>query len=182
MLTAVFGLLGVVLGAILSGGVKIWQEIRIRKERIIDFQTALRAEIRSEFARYGKIDWDDHLKYIVSNIKKDNNYTPFVPRGPQTLIFEAIVHEIHILPEIVIEAVVLYYKQLSTISQFIDDLRSDSFARLNAERKIAMYTDYIRMMKLSVEFAQEAHRALEISLVVETVNNPASDPSSPKSA
>ena len=172
-------LIGIVLGAILTGAFKIGQDLHKRNERIKDFQIALRAEIRSELYRYKLLNLDSHLDTIITNINNSSKvtYTPFVPREPNTLIFSKIAKDVYILPEDVIDPVVLYYKQLSTISQFIDDLRSDRFSQLDARRKIAMYTDYISMMKRCVELAQDAHRALDESLAEKPFNTPASAPS-----
>ena len=94
-------------------------------------------------------------------------YTPFVPREPGSLLWSSIAQEVHILPNEVIEPVVLFFSQLETIRYFVEDLRSEQFAGLESARKIAMLQDYVRMMKYLVLLADEAERALAHSLRID---------------
>jgi hypothetical protein len=68
------------------------------------------------------------------------------------------------LPIQVIDPVVLFFSQLETIRAFVEDLRSEEFARLEKSRKIAMYRDYIRMWQLASLQAIEAQQALRSAL------------------
>ena len=165
MLTALVGLFGIVLGAVITGAIKLWMERQQRHERIRDIQTALRAEIRSNRARLAGLDWDGHANAIARRIRNGGNtYTPFVPHEPQAMIFDSLLGHIHILPGRVIDPVVLYYRQIASVARFAEDLRSEKYAALDAGRKVDMYKDYLDMSKYAVELAEAAIAALSSAL------------------
>jgi hypothetical protein len=151
-----------------------------RQERIQDIQTALLADIRSTNHRFQEVDLDAHLEQVTALIEQSSGFTPFVPREPGSLLWDSIVPEVHILPNEVIEPVVLFFSQLETIRYFVEDLRSDQFAILKSERKVAMFQDYVRMMKYLVQLAEEADRQLSRSLGIgSAVSNSVAGRSSP---
>lgn len=154
------------------------REAERRDERIEDIQTALLADIRSSSHRFSGTDLEKHLREIEARIRDapaPQGYTPFVPREPGSLLWATTAAEVHILPNEVIDAVVIYFSQLETIRLFAEDLRADRFATLDADRKVAMYSDYIDLAKYLVELAADAERVLARSLsVVLPVNSPAS--------
>jgi hypothetical protein len=164
----VVGVLGALVGILLSNVLTVLLDLRRRHERVIDVQTSLRAEIRSHWRRLGPMDLEARAAAIVAKIREEaekrSSFTPFIPREDDNVVFENVASEIHILPNDVIDAVVLYYSQLNTISRFVEDLRSDTFATLEPERKIEMYRDYIAMKGQARDFAEEAIRALDVSL------------------
>jgi hypothetical protein len=159
------------------------REVERRQERIEDIQTALLADIRSSRHRFSQTDLDQHLEDIEARINGasgDEGYTPFVPREPGSLLWASTAGEVHILPNEVIDAVVIYFSQLETIRLFAEDLRAGRFAALDPARKIAMYRDYIKMAKYLIDLSAEAERVLAQSLEIELpVNNPASGRSNP---
>ena len=165
---ALVGLLGVVLGVVLSNSAARVLDTMRRRERVRDVQTALRAEIRSDLNRLSIIDPAEHLDAVVERIGGSEltptSYTPFVPRESDSVVFDAIVSEIHFLPTETVDAVVLYFKQMKTIAQFVEDLRGDRFRTLEVDRKIAMYQDYFEMLTYSAQLAQEAINALNTAL------------------
>ena len=92
-------------------------------------------------------------------------YTPFVPSESHHFsIYNAVLTEIHILPAGVIDPVVLYYTQLRSLAEFAEDLRSERFHSLDADRKGEMYRDYISLMAYAVELADGALDAIKTSL------------------
>jgi hypothetical protein len=135
-----------------------------RKEKIIDYQTALRAEIRSYRARFERMDPMGHRDTIIALIESDPSFTPFLPLEIPLLIFSEIAKEIHILPTAVIDAVVLFYAQAATIAQLTLDLRSRGFNALPWERKAGLYKDYYRLLLYTRELADEALERLEDGL------------------
>jgi hypothetical protein len=82
-------------------------------------------------------------------------------------LWPSIVQEVHILPNEVIDPVILFFSQLETIRNFVEDMRSDRFVMLEPARKAAMYRDYVRMVKFLVLLAGKAEGALARSLGVE---------------
>ena len=154
-----------------------------RQEKIQDIQTALLADIRSTRHRFEVVDPDRHLEEVVAKIsgpEGDPAFTPFVPREPGSLLWSSTVQEVHILPNDVIEPIVLFFSQLETIRHFVDHLRSERVQLLEPERRIAMFRDYIRMAKYLVLLAREADQSLSDSLgIASPVNSSDPDPSSP---
>lgn len=67
------------------------------------------------------------------------------------------------LPTEVIDPVVLYYDQIFLISQFVEDLRSEQFERLESDRKIEMYRDYTAMLLQAQGLAAQAIEAINAS-------------------
>jgi hypothetical protein len=161
------------------------REAERREERIWDYQTALLADIRSTSSQFAIVDLDQHLEEVTGHIESapdDRPYTPFVPRAPGSLIWSSIAQEVHILPTEVIDPVVLFFSQLETIRNFVEDLRSEQFARLEKPRKVAMYRDYIRMWRLASQQAVEAQAALRTALGLSPLSSPVQGRSDPRSA
>jgi hypothetical protein len=138
-----------------------------RQEKIQDFQTALLADIRGTASRFANFDYDAHLDQVLALIESapfDRPYSPFVPREPGSLIWPSIAGEVHILPNEVIDAIVVYFSQLETIRLFVEDLRTDLFGDLEPYRKAEMYRDCTRMSKYLIVLAEEAELTLARSL------------------
>jgi hypothetical protein len=135
-----------------------------RREKIVDYQTALRAEIRSYRARFEHMNPIAHRDGIIALIESDPSFTPFLPLEIPLLIFSEIAKEIHILPTAVIDIVVLFYAQAATIAQLTLDLRSGEFNALPRERKAGLYMDYYSLLLHTRELADEALDRLEDGL------------------
>jgi hypothetical protein len=135
-----------------------------RAEKIRDFQIALRAEIRGELSNLSSYDFPSLLKDVRSRYKSEPGYSVSVPRLARHLIFEAIVGEIHILPEAVIDPVVLYARQRQAVESLVDDMRDRSFRELSTDRQLAIYEDYIRMWETWRDLAAQAEAALNEQL------------------
>jgi hypothetical protein len=135
-----------------------------RREKIVDYQTALRAEIRSYRARFEHMNPIAYRDAIIALIETDPSFTPFLPLEPPMLIFSEIVKEIHILPTEVIDTVVLFYAHITTIAQLTMDLKSEHFNALPRERKAGLYMDYYNLLLLTRGLADEALDILEDGL------------------
>jgi hypothetical protein len=135
----------------------------------------LRAEIRSNHASLIRFNLERHVSEAVARVRSSNRrtpYTPFVPRESHTFLYTAIAKDISILPANVIDSVVLYYTQITTIALFIEDLRSDRYQSLDKDRKIQMYEDYVAMKIYARELAEDAMDAINTSLAWDKrVNN-----------
>lgn len=131
-----------------------------RDEKVRDFQIAIRAEIRSELRNLVQHDVAEQLVLVKSRYERDPDYSVSVPRPVRQSVFEALVNEIHVLPEAVIDPVVLYARQRNAIDSIVEDMRAPSFVALSREQQIAMYEDYLRMWDAWREFAVAAEAAL----------------------
>lgn len=161
---ALIGLLGVVVGAVLSNVAERFVDAARRRERVQDVSTAIRAEIRSHRQRLLLFDAagaDAISEKILNASTNPDGYTPFVPSEPHSFVLDAIVGEVHILPTDVIDPVIYYYRQAAALRQFAEDLRGDGFGRLEAPRKAEMYRDYIAMGTHARKLADDAITALE---------------------
>lgn len=164
LVSAAIGALVVAVGWFVNNRNVVIRGQKERAERISDVQTALRAEIRANLRRNQEIDFDQHLAEITSRIRQSSDYTPFVPRVSNTFVYDAVASDIHILPNDVIDEVVVYYRQAKTVVQLIEDLRGETFKSLDRDRKIAIYGDYLQVLKYADGLAAEAVDALSRSL------------------
>jgi hypothetical protein len=131
-----------------------------RQEKIRDFQIALRAEIRGELRNLATYDIAALLADVRARYEAEPGYSVSVPRLAKHLVFEALVAEIHVLPEQIIDPVVLYARQRQVIESLVEDMRSPQFGTLSRERQLAMYEDYLRMWETWRDFAVAAETAL----------------------
>jgi|SRR5581483_11608527 len=166
--TTIVGIVGVLIGILLTNALTMVLEWRRRRERIRDVQTSLRAEIRSHWLRLPKDDLDAMTEEMVARIREareaGRDFTPFIPRQEEAIVFRSMVGEIHILPNHVIDPVVLYYTHQNVLGNFVEDMRSERYARLEPERKIAIYRDYIAMLRQLRELADEAIEAIAAAM------------------
>ena len=150
-----------------------------RAEKVHDFQVALRAEIRSDLLNMVVVDRSDLLVTISRRYEVDPAFSVVVPRLAPNVIFDALVKEVHVLPGAVIAPVVHYARLRETLNRFVDDLRSEQFSKLSADRQLAMYSDYLSTSGRLEALADRAYQALSNSL---GVNTPDEDLSIPRSA
>ena len=133
-----------------------------RRERTRDFQIALRAEIRSELADLTAFDLDAELEQVRGRYRDDPAYRVRVPELPRHLIIEAIIPEIHVLSEGVIQPVVLYLRQRQVVGSLISDIRSTEFALLDREDQLEIYEEYVELRGQLAVFAAAAELALRL--------------------
>lgn len=131
-----------------------------RDEKIRDFQIALRAEIRAELLNLERYDIDAHRNEVRQRYERDDDYSVSVARPVRQAVFEALIGDIHILPEEVIDPVVLFARQRNVIESLVEDMRNPSFRTLSKGQQIAMYEDYLRMWETWRNFALSAEAAL----------------------
>ena len=131
-----------------------------RDERIRDFRIALRAEVRSELRNLSQYDTVSMLEEIRARYDSDPKYSVLIPRVSRHSVFEALVGEIHILPERIIDPIVLYARQRQAVESLSEDMRSSSFRQLSKEQQLAMYEDYLRMWDAWRSFATDAEKVL----------------------
>lgn len=152
-----------------------------RAERILDVQTALRAEIRSHRHRLELFRLAEPFNSGGTN-SDDADFTPFIPREVGNIVFESIVGEIHVLPTHVIDPVILYYRQSSALAQLAEDMKNDRFDRLTATRKQSIYRDYLELGRYALVLADRAIEAMESDRDVNNSDEAPSDHRSGASA
>lgn len=166
METAIVGIVGALIGSLLTNVLRIFFDWRNRRERVRDIQTALRAEIRSQ--RHTMEDYADagRAEDVISRIVDGSQpeFTPFLAQPVGSFVFDAIVSDVHILPGKVIDPVVLYYRQFRSLAALIEDMRTDAFRLLPAQRKADIYADYAAVGSYALELSDRALVALNTSL------------------
>jgi hypothetical protein len=155
-----------VLGWVVAGRRDRRANEQRRLERQNDISTALFAEIVHYRDALNFFDLDEQWERVVGEMEGDENYIPFIPSERNDTIFQAIVGEIHILPQPVIQPVTRYYNQVFAIEAIIEDLRSTAFSSEPSAKRIAVYTDYISLKKQAVEDGNSAIEALSAHLSV----------------
>jgi hypothetical protein len=160
---AIIAGLFVAVGWVFNGYQNRKRERRRRLERMHDVQTALIAEIDHYVVTLKQFDLSTSWSRIVTAMEEDAKYIPVVPSERNDTVFSALIAEIHVLPDPVIQPVVGYYNQVFAVDAIIDDLRSDLFREMDQVQRIGMYTDYIALKQEALARGEVALRALRVS-------------------
>lgn len=155
-----------VLGWFITDNRNRQAEGRRRREKQDDLATALLAEITHYRDALTFFDLDEVWDRVSAEMSQNTEYTPFVPSERNDTIFSAILADIHILPEDVIQPVTRYYNQVFAIEAIIADLRSERIREQPHQTRIAVYTDYISLKKQALEDGNSAIAALSQHLSV----------------
>ncbi|MFK7837929.1 MAG: hypothetical protein AB8B60_17100 [Sulfitobacter sp.] len=139
---------------------------RRRREKQDDIATALLAEITHYRDALAFFDLDETWETVVGEMRENDAYVPFIPSERNDTIFKAILADIHILPEPVIQPVTRYYNQVFAIDAIIDDLRSTGIKEQPHDTRVAVYTDYISLKKQALVDGDSAIAALSKHLSV----------------
>jgi hypothetical protein len=140
------------------------EERRRRREKTRDYQKAIYSEISAYVEVLERDDLFAYAQTLVEKMEKATvakPYIPFVPKEQNNTIFNALVSDIHILPRVVIDPVVLYYSQLAAIQAMIEDIRGETYSKLEKARRIAIYRDYIAMKNEALTLGRAALREIK---------------------
>lgn len=149
-------------GAVVAGGWVVTHLLSARRdraarvERVRDVQGALYAEIRVHVATLKGQNLPRYGAEIEALILRDDGFFPVIPTEHNDRLFIAIVEDIHVLPFRVVDPVVQYYNQLSTIGAMIADLRALRLDSMGAVRTARMYRHYIEMKIEAIALGEEA--------------------------
>jgi hypothetical protein len=135
-----------------------------RLEKIRDFQIALRAEIRSELHHLNEENLDKAFKSVEAQYRASKTYSVYVPGLARHAVFDNLVRDIHILPESVIDPLILYSRQRQMLDQFSAEMRTDKFSKLSQSRQLAMYQDYVAVTKYLRVLAVDTISAIDAAL------------------
>ena len=131
-------------------------------------QIAVAAEIRAYVAALERDDLDAFGAAMAARILEagegEGAFVPFIPAERNDTVFRALLPEVQVLPEGVIDSVVLYYQQITAIGALIEDMRSDRFAALEARRRADVYESYVSMKREALRMGRAALEDLGRSL------------------
>lgn len=160
---AVVAGLFVAFGWIVNGWQNRRVEARRRAERLRDVHRALFAEIGAWLAAVGDPEaLEAERGRMVERMRADPAFLPFLAHQEFDRVYSAIIGEIHVLPRSSVDIVVAFYGQLGALRAMIEDMRSDRFAGLAPERRIAIYEDYIRVTRLAFDYGNVALRLIDL--------------------
>jgi hypothetical protein len=157
-----------IVAALFAVGREIFFDRRRRGRRERDLQITLAAEIRAHVAALERDDLDAYGAEMTARILDggdgEGRFTPFIPTERNDTVFAASLGEVSLLPEGVIDSVVVYYQQLAAISALIEDMRGERYAGLEARRRADIYESYLSLKREALRLGRLALDDLAASL------------------
>ncbi len=136
---------------------------RLRDEKLRDMHRAIYAEIDTNLANLGDEETlDASTAEMAERMQDDDSFVPLIPKERHDRLFDTVKSEIHVLPRVTIDPIVRYYSLQDTISALIEDMRSESYAKLPVNRRMAIYSDYIAMKKQALIFGKTANYLIKV--------------------
>jgi hypothetical protein len=132
-----------------------------RIETARDVLSALRAEI-ADFDEALSVSQDDaqamtaDLEIRVLSATGRRPYFPFFPKVPSAIVANRLEEELRVMPHRVVGPVVQFYATLADINVMINDMRDSEFRAMSADRRLAMYKDYLEVRFRLGEVAEAA--------------------------
>ncbi|ODN69936.1 hypothetical protein [Methylobrevis pamukkalensis] len=127
---------------------------RLRTERINDLVCALHAEILTGIVLYADQESLDEVRHTIFDLR------PFATADETDFVFETVVHDLSILPSMLIHVVVAYYRAARQTNLMIRDFRDPLFQTQSAESKQRYLEGYIAMIFVLKERGLHAVEAL----------------------
>ncbi|MEM1314923.1 MAG: hypothetical protein AAGI51_10240 [Pseudomonadota bacterium] len=168
------------VAAAITWGREAYLDRTRRRERVRDVQIALAAEIRAYVA---VLERDDPAVYgaaMGARIREagdgEGRFTPFILRERNDTVFNALLPEIQMVPEGAVDDVVVYYQQTVAIAALAEDMRTEAYGALEAERRAAIYADYTSMKVEALRLGKAALASLGRSVGRDEAEPPISSP------
>ncbi len=139
------------------------RDAKLRAERVSDIQRALLAEIRAHVHALEAQRMDEDEEQALIARMRDAARVPVIPEQINDRVYGAIISDVHVLPEGVIDPVVTYYRQLSITTSFATEIKR--LARSQPERAIDMFVDYLELTSAARDAGHIAIRLLTASIL-----------------
>ncbi|WP_181707200.1 hypothetical protein [Chthonobacter rhizosphaerae] len=152
---ALVGLIGAILGILLSNLISRLIEQRRRYEKMLDIVTALHAEIIAGRDTAALQTADAEVHYVTEN------ETPFGPADDTDFVFASIKEDLTILPIEVIHEIVDYYKLSAQSIIYTENLNHPMFQAQSPEEKRKYLSNLIALLQQLEAAAVVAYTALE---------------------
>jgi hypothetical protein len=163
VIAALIGAIVVAVGWLFNSRRERQQSRARRRERVVDIQKAIRAEIKALVEAPQNRDLSGSLERGMARFDAETPeepYVPFIPHEKHDTVFQALVGDVHLLPTETVEPVILYYNQTVAIGMMAHDLRSEKFAALDVERRKQMLRRYMEMKIEAMRMGRIAIEAL----------------------
>ncbi|MEM8789171.1 MAG: hypothetical protein AAGE76_13010 [Pseudomonadota bacterium] len=167
VLSALIGAIVVALGWFFNARRDAARREAARRQRQVDVQKALRAEIRAIVEAPQNADLEGSLARGLARFDDEDvnsPYVPLIPHEKHDTIYQALVGEIYVLPADAIEPVVRYYNQTVSIALMATDMRSDGFTGAGVARRRKMLRDYMVMKIEAKRLGLAAIAALDATI------------------
>lgn len=130
---------------------------RARAEKLRDYHKAVYAEIGNTLeSLWESGESDRYVEALTKRMENDESYVPFIPKELHDHVYNAVIAEIDVLPRQTIDAIVAYYSLIKSLAALAEDMRGDAYKTLSAQRRIAIYADYVAMRKQAFVFGKYA--------------------------
>lgn len=149
------GLVGVVVGAVLTNGIARLLELRKRHDRTLDIVTALHAEVSASLDPTALQTSEAEVAYAL------DDDVPFTAADDTNFVFDAIKADISILPGAVIYSVVRYYKLVQQTNILTNDTRHPLFQQQYKSEKQKYMSNLVRLLRQQEIVARQLLRDLE---------------------
>lgn len=147
----------VAMGWVVNGARERRAARALRAERLRDLHRALFAEIGVQVTNLGseaRIRAD--AAPLLARMEADEAFVPFIPRERGDAVFRSALEDLSILPRVTIDPIVAFHAQLAALAALTEDMRGASFKRLSADRRRAIYLDYVEMKVQAFRFGRIA--------------------------
>ena len=153
----------VALGWIVNGARERAEARRQRRSRTRDVHKALFAEIQNTLSVfYGEGRAEQDAAELIARMRADPDFVPFVPHEVHDRVFVALISDIEVLPRQTIDAIVAFYSYISAVMALAQDMRGRGYARLPADRRIALYEDFMAMRLRAFAMGQYVLKLIRI--------------------
>ncbi|KQT42026.1 hypothetical protein ASG43_17260 [Aureimonas sp. Leaf454] len=157
-MTALIGLLGVVIGILLGKGLDRLLDLRRRRDRQIDMVFALHAEIAAGLGAVEEQTETSQAAYLVED------EWPFGPSDRTDFVFEGLKADLTVLPQEVIHPVVRYYRLALQSNLMIDHIEHEGYARQPPAARKRYAINLIALLNTQKMAADAALLALELRM------------------
>lgn len=137
------------------------RDAKQRRERVDDMQRALLAEVRAHVVALERQTREGNFDELLASIRRGEAGL-VMPHGGNDRIFRAVLNDIHLLPGLVIDPVVIYYRLIAVMDAMADSIRR--LARARPDRAAEMMIDYILLNAETREAGLDVLEILTASL------------------
>lgn len=162
VLQAVVAGVVVAAGWLVVAGQNRRRDDRLRRSREEDIQRALLAEIRAHVVTLElQVPPPEEAARIVEGVRS-GALVPAVLHEVNDRIYTALIAEIHVLPMMVIDPVVIYYRLLSVMAALSREMRRT--VRQDSQKAARMMDDYLSLMAQARDAGLDAIAVLTVSV------------------
>lgn len=134
-----------------------------RDERIRDMHRAIYSDVAS-FLEALESPGALHAGLMVhlDRLTEDPAYVPVLSPPRRSQMFQALSGQIHVLPRVTIDLIVLFYSQVENTAEFVANMNADRFVALPADRRAVAYADYFAMLQFAYQLGEATQQVIDV--------------------